>query len=196
MAKNKLTPYHKKRDFSQTNEPYGDYEGSAPSEGQFVIQKHASRSLHYDLRLEVDGVLKSWAVPKGPSTDPGHKQLAIQTEDHPLEYASFEGIIKEGNYGAGAVIVWDRGLFSSLKKEKMSTSIRKGEVTVLLEGEKLKGAYALIRTHYQGKKSWLFIKMNDTYADTSLDITHKKPTSVISGKTIEQIARKATKQSS
>src|ERR1700704_3601350 len=125
----------------------------------FVIQKHAARTLHYDLRLEVGGVLKSWAVPKGPSTDPREKRLAVEVEDHPLDYADFEGVIGEGNYGAGAVIVWDAGTYRNLDPERsMAEAIDAGHVKVWLEGEKLRGGWTLQRTQRGRKPQWLLIK--------------------------------------
>ena len=160
-----------------------------PKNPIFVIQKHGARSLHYDFRLEDEGVLKSWAVPKGPSTNPANKQLALQTDDHALDYATFEGIIPEGQYGAGPVIVWDTGTFKNLKKNtSLAQSLQDGEATILLTGKKLKGGYALIKTNYQGKdNTWLLIKMNDEHADKERDITKELPDSVLSGKALEDI---------
>ena len=186
MSKKTLKPYHNKRDFSQTTEPKGSL-GSPSNYPKFVIQKHASRALHYDLRLEDEGVLKSWALPKGPSTDSAKKQLAIETEDHPLEYADFEGIIPPGNYGAGKVIIWDTGTFRNLKDITLSEALKNGEATVWLDGKKLQGGYALIRTNYRGKKSWLFIKMKDQMAQPGRIITDELPKSVVSNKTIEEL---------
>ncbi len=160
-----------------------------PKNPIFVIQKHGARSLHYDFRLEDEEVLKSWAVPKGPSTNPANKQLALQTDDHALDYATFEGIIPEGQYGAGPVIVWDTGTFKNLKKNtSLAQSLQDGEATILLTGKKLKGGYALIKTNYQGKdNTWLLIKMNDEHADKERDITKELPDSVLSGKALEDI---------
>lgn len=142
-----LEEYRKKRDFAKTKEPRG---GAKTGEGRiYVIQKHDASHLHYDLRLEMDGVLKSWAVPKTPPTETGVKRLAVQTEDHPIGYASFEGTIPEGQYGAGSVEIWDKGEFV-LKKRK------EGEVIFEIKGEKLQGDYCLIR--FKGKKNWLFFK--------------------------------------
>jgi len=155
-----LKTYREKRDFSATSEPHGD--SSAPGGGIFVVQEHNSRSLHYDLRLEVDGVLKSWAVPKGPSLDPRDKRLAIETEDHPIEYASFEGAIPEGQYGAGSVVVWDRGPYLNMTQKdgqeiSMGQALHSGHATFWLGGKKLKGGYALTRT----KRGWILVKMKD-----------------------------------
>ena len=153
----------------------------------FVVQKHQASRLHYDFRLELDGVLKSWAVPKGPSLNPQEKRLAIMVEDHPLEYRTFEGGIAEGSYGAGEVIVWDQGNYRSLAgetKEAMQSQLRdqlnRGEMHLLLFGEKLQGAFTLIRTPRLGEKAWLLIKKRDHYASHT-DITLQEK-SVISGK--------------
>lgn len=188
----KLIEYFKKRDFSKTGEPKGGGKKGNPKP-VFVIQKHDARSLHYDFRLEVDGVLKSWAVPKGPSTDPRVKRLAIPTEDHPLEYADFEGVIPEGEYGAGPVIVWDAGIFRNLMAEKkespmsMEESIEKGHVEVWLEGQKISGGYALIRTGKEGEKRWLLVKMDDQEADARRNPTSAQPNSALSGRSLDQV---------
>ncbi|RJP79711.1 MAG: DNA ligase [Candidatus Zixiibacteriota bacterium] len=191
MAKEeRLKEYRSKRDFHRTPEPSGDRE--TMSEGPiFVIQKHEATRLHYDFRLEVGGVLKSWAVPRGPSTDPKEKRLAVATEDHPLDYAGFEGIIPAGQYGGGTVIVWDQGVYRNLKEsegQSMEEALERGLAAVWLEGEKLRGGYALIRTRRRGKDEWLLIKMNDEQAETERVITLARPESVISGKTIEEVA--------
>jgi DNA ligase D-like protein (predicted 3'-phosphoesterase) len=185
-----LEEYKRKRDFSRTPEPDPD-EGKPGERPVFVVQKHDARRLHYDFRLEVDGVLKSWAVPKGPSTDPGEKRLAVPTEDHSLGYRGFEGIIPEGEYGAGVVLVWDRGPYRNLREGEMSLaeSIMDGKVEIWLEGEKLKGGYALIRTGKGEKSRWLLIKMKDEKADTRADILATAPDSVISGRSIEEIRK-------
>jgi DNA ligase D-like protein (predicted 3'-phosphoesterase) len=187
-----LHEYRKKRDFRKTPEPAGN--GTAGDQPTFVIQKHAASTLHYDLRLAVDGVLKSWAVPKGPSTDPRERRLAIMTEDHPGDYADFEGVIPEGAYGAGTVMVWDRGSYRNLRAEKpgeghsMAESIDDGKVEVWLEGTKLRGGYALIRTG-RDARHWLLIKMDDQEADARRNPTSTEPKSVLSGRTMAQIAR-------
>jgi len=189
-----LDAYFAKRDFRRTGEPQGGEQ--APS-GQpiFVIQKHDASSLHYDFRLEVDGVLKSWAVPKGPSTNPSEKRLAVPTEDHPLEYADFEGVIAEGEYGAGTVLVWDAGPYRNLRAEKeddgaasMEESLKQGKVEVWLEGEKLRGGYALVRTGKGDDARWILIKMRDDEADARRNPTSTEPKSVLSGRTLEEIA--------
>ena len=178
-----LLLYKNKRDFTVSPEPQGSTMPSKTTDTKhpiFVIQKHNASHLHYDFRLEMDGVLKSWAVPKGPSTNPHDKRLAIETEDHPMGYATFEGIIPEGQYGAGSVIVWDTGTFTNIKKNGYTD----GHIEVELHGKKLHGKYALIRTAGDEKK-WLLIKMHDEYADEKHDIVDKLPESVLSGKTIE-----------
>ncbi len=159
---------------------------------RFVIQKHAARSLHYDFRLEAAGVLKSWAVPKGPSTDPLQKRLAMRVEDHATEYANFEGLIPKGSYGAGAVIVWDHGTYRNLtesngKKIPVEEAVERGHVSVWLEGKKLIGGYALTRVAKGDKERWLLVKMKDDAADPRRDPVGSEPESVITGKTIEEL---------
>lgn len=188
MTKNLLKTYRTKRKFSKTTEPKGTVD-KKHDEPIFVIHEHKARSLHYDLRLEDEGVLKSWAIPKGPSTDPHEKHLAIMTENHPYEYADFEGIIEEGNYGAGNVIIWDRGTFRNLKDRPLKDCIKEGTVAVWLNGKKLHGGYALVRTHFS-KNSWLFFKMKDAEAEVDHNILKEMPKSVISGKTVEEIGPK------
>jgi DNA ligase D-like protein (predicted 3'-phosphoesterase) len=154
-----------------------------------VIQKHAATSLHYDFRLEVSGTLRSWAVPKGLSTDPRVKRLAVEVEDHPLEYADFEGTIGDGNYGAGAVIVWDAGTYRNLDEDRsMSETIDAGHVKVWLEGEKLRGGWTLQRTRDSAKPQWLAIKRRDEGADARRNPVSTEPESVKSGRTVEQVA--------
>jgi DNA ligase D-like protein (predicted 3'-phosphoesterase) len=164
-----------------------------------VIQKHAARSEHYDLRLEADGVLKSWAVPKGPSTDPRQKRLAIRVEDHPIEYAQFEGVIREGQYGAGAVIVWDTGTYRNRTKRDgaevpIERALEEGHVVVELQGHKLRGGYALTRTGAdgRGRERWLLVKKRDEHADAARDILSARPESVLTGRTLEQVAAEGT----
>lgn len=157
----------------------------------FVIQKHAASHLHYDFRLEVDGVLKSWAVPKGPSTNPAQKHLAIMVEDHPLSYARFEGVIPEGKYGAGTVMVWDTGTYRNIKTKDeklvpMDQCLKNGRIEIWLEGKKLRGGYALIRTKLHEKDNWLLLKMNDEHADRTHDIL-KDDRSALSGKSMDEI---------
>ena len=126
----------------------------------FVIQKHYSKKLHYDFRLEISGVLKSWAIPKGIPSRIGEKKLAISVEDHELSYANFEGIIPEGNYGAGKVEIYDKGVYENLKKESMKKCFEKGDIKIILNGEKIKGSYSLIKVNFKEKNSWLLIKIN------------------------------------
>lgn len=193
----KLQEYKSKRDFSKTGEPKGKTKGS--KQGLiYTIQKHNARNLHYDLRLEWDGVLKSWAIPKGPSTDPSQKKLAIPTEDHPLEYADFEGIIPENQYGAGTVIVWDKGTYENAKPDiSVPEALEKGKLEIFIKGQKLKGAYVLLRTGSKQDQDarWLFIKMKDQYADARRNPINTEPRSVISGLTIEELEEKTAKPS-
>lgn len=161
--------------------------GGKPEDGPiFVVQKHDARNLHYDFRLEIHGVLKSWAVPKGPSLDSSVKRLAIPTEDHPMDYARFEGTIPEGNYGAGPVIVWDTGKVENLKEGKnLQQSYDDGHITVRLHGKKLNGGFSLVRTSRDG--NWLLMKIDDEHADARRNPLSTEPESVISGKTIEEM---------
>lgn len=198
MVKDKLEDYKKKRDFRKTSEPgEGEVEFDwAESRPIFVIQKHQASSLHYDFRIEVDGVLKSWAVPKGPSTDPSVKRLAVPTEDHPLGYADFEGVIPEGEYGGGTIMVWDRGTYRNLKETDESgdeppsveAQLEDGHATIWLEGEKLRGGYALIRTGDGSEARWLLIKMDDDGADARRNPTSTESKSVKTGRTLEEIS--------
>lgn len=187
-----LAPYRKKRKFDRTPEPEGVV--ARPSSGRgtrgggiFVIQKHDASRLHYDVRLEMDGVLKSWAVPKGPSLDPGEKRLAVAVEDHPVAYARFEGVIPEGEYGAGPVIVWDRGRWEP--EGDPHEGLEAGRLSFTLEGEKLHGGWALVRMGRDGKP-WLLIKRNDAEARRGKDaeITADRPESVISGREVGEVA--------
>jgi bifunctional non-homologous end joining protein LigD len=190
-----LTEYKRKRNFKKTPEPAAKVKRSR-SGSQFVVQKHAASRLHYDFRLELDGTLKSWAVPKGPSLDPSVKALAVQVEDHPLDYAGFEGVIPEGQYGGGTVMVWDRGTWEPEGDEDPSAAYRKGRLKFSLHGEKLKGSWALVRMGGragEGGKNWLLIKHDDRYAKLSDDfvLVDCKPKSVVSKRTLEQIAAAA-----
>jgi DNA ligase D-like protein (predicted 3'-phosphoesterase) len=192
--KDKLKKYKEKRNFRKTGEPAGGKKKSS-KKPIFIIQKHDASNLHYDFRLEIEGVLKSWAVPKGPSTNPSVKRLAMPTEDHPLEYADFEGIIPEGQYGAGTVILWDRGTYENKREKKeenkksMEESLKEGKIEIYLHGEKLKGGYALIRTGKGKNERWLLIKMRDEEADARRNPVSTEPGSVLSGKTLEEIEK-------
>ncbi|MGD9388583.1 MAG: DNA polymerase ligase N-terminal domain-containing protein [Gammaproteobacteria bacterium] len=160
---------------------------------RFVIQKHDATNLHYDLRLEIDDALVSWAVPKGPSTDPRAKRLAIQVEDHELDYIDFEGVIPEGEYGAGTVLVWDTGTYRNLRAGKggdntgMKAALEDGLLEVWLEGEKLRGGYALKRIEGGEKPKWLVIKMDDDEADARRNPVSSEPDSVLTGRSLAQV---------
>ena len=183
-----LTTYRRKRDFARTPEPR-PRRAKRTKRLRFVIQKHDASALHYDLRLEAGGVMKSWAVPKGPSLNPADKRLAIQTEDHPVAYNRFEGVIPEGEYGAGSVIVWDRGWYENLSDVPPERAIAKGSFKFMLHGEKLTGGFALRRMG--SGKNWLLIKLADEYADRRANVTKARPESVVTGRTVEQVAREA-----
>lgn len=189
-----LTEYEKKRSFTDTPEPKGG-KGTGKSL-RFVIQKHDASHLHYDFRLEMDGVLKSWAVPKGPSTDPEIKRLAMMVEDHPYDYRNFEGIIPKGQYGGGTVIVWDEGTYIPFEPEaedlkaqekQLLHQLRSGKLKFILSGKKMKGAFALVKAYGKGENSWLLMKLEDKYAKTT-DILLKDK-SVISRKSIAQMEK-------
>ena len=200
-ARAQLTEYQRKRDFSRTGEPSGDAP-SAPSRAgrlRFVVQKHAASHLHFDLRLELDGVMKSWAVPKGPSTDPSVKRLAMQVEDHPIDYNSFEGTIPKGEYGGGTVMLWDRGTYSSdaasspdEEEDALRDGLKRGDLKITFYGERLRGSFALIRMKFardgsSSKPQWLLIKHRDEFA-TQEDVVADNMTSVESGRTMDEIA--------
>ncbi|MDQ0966344.1 bifunctional non-homologous end joining protein LigD [Flavobacterium sp. W4I14] len=193
-----LKKYVAKRDFSKTTEPKSG-KSSDRNKLHFVIQKHDASRLHYDFRLEMEGVLKSWAVPKGPSTDPKTKRLAMMVEDHPYDYKDFEGIIPQGEYGGGTVIVWDEGTYEPIEKIKgkkaqekhLLGQLKDGSLKIKLNGEKLQGEFALVKTHGMGENGWLLIKHKDDYASTK-DIT-KEDKSVLSGKTIEKMEKTSDK---
>ena len=163
----------------------------------FVVQKHQATALHYDFRLEVGGVLKSWAVPKGPSTDPRDKRLAVPTEDHPLDYIGFEGVIPKGEYGGGSVIVWDTGTYRNISTSKgtpisMDIALERGHVGVWLEGHKLLGGYALTRVARGRDERWLLVKMRDEAADARRNPVSTQPESVLSGRTVEELGATST----
>jgi bifunctional non-homologous end joining protein LigD len=178
-----LTEYKKKRKFDKTPEP-GPTKKKTKTGRLFVVQKHRATQLHYDFRLEVDGVLKSWAVPKGPSLDPTVKRLAMQVEDHPVDYAKFEGVIPEGEYGGGTVMVWDYGTYEPENSVDVEAALRKGELKFSLDGQKLKGSWVLIRTR---DRQWLLLKHRDYYT-TDEEVTEIAPASILSRRTLAEIA--------
>jgi bifunctional non-homologous end joining protein LigD len=189
-----LKEYNQKRNFDATFEPVGKIKKQA-SELIFVVQKHASSHLHYDFRLEMDGVLKSWAVPKGPSMNPAEKRLAIMVEDHPYNYKDFEGTIPEGNYGAGDVIVWDTGTYivtdddpSDKPESKANTNLQRGHLSFILKGKKLKGEFILVRLKTKQENTWLLIKSKDQYAADKDILVQDK--SVLSNRTIKNLKKK------
>ena len=189
----RLARYRSKRDFRRTREPSGKPGGVAKSQAlRFVIQKHAARRLHYDLRLELDGAFRSWAVTKGPSLDPAEKRLAVEVEDHPLEYGDFEGTIPAGEYGGGTVQLWDRGFWAPLPGTSAREALKAGSLKFLLEGERLHGQWTLVRmkrNREAGKRNnWLLIKHRDRYARENGDALLKKDSSVASGRRMSQIA--------
>jgi bifunctional non-homologous end joining protein LigD len=211
-AREQLAEYRRKRDFGRTAEPAGDDAGARKATGksakkatrarsterrlEFVVQKHAASHLHYDLRLELDGVMKSWAVPKGPAPDPSIKRLAMQVEDHPMEYNTFEGTIPQGEYGGGTVMLWDRGWYEPEKgggEDGVREGVRKGDLKVIFHGKRLKGSWVLVRTRGwgasrgSGKPSWLLIKHRDEHAEAGDALVERHTTSVVSKKTMEQI---------
>jgi bifunctional non-homologous end joining protein LigD len=189
-----LTEYRRKRDFARTAEPEGGGAREA-KKLQYVIQKHDARHLHYDLRLEQDGVMKSWAVPKGPSLDPAVKRLAMEVEDHPIEYNKFEGTIPQGEYGGGTVMLWDRGTYAyggpdSDPGEGLRRGYQKGDLKFILNGKRLKGSWVLVRMRrgQSGKPQWLLIKHRDEHAVPGSDVTGDYQTSVATGRTMDEIA--------
>jgi DNA ligase D-like protein (predicted 3'-phosphoesterase) len=188
-----LDAYRSKRDFRVSGEPPGSTGEGSSSEPRFVVQKHAARRLHYDFRLEVAGVLKSWAVPRGPSNDPAEKVMAVPTEDHPLEYATFEGVIPTGEYGGGAVIVWDAGTYQNQTERRgaevpMAEAIEQGHLSFWLEGQKLHGGYALTRFRTGRSEAWLLVKKRDQAVDTRSDPRTSEPSSALSGRRLEEVA--------
>jgi bifunctional non-homologous end joining protein LigD len=187
-----LEEYRKKRRFGVTPEPKGKTPPARkrPKHLVYVIQKHRATALHYDFRLEWKGVMLSWAVPKGPSLDPAVKRLAMQVEDHPMEYNAFEGIIPEKEYGGGTVMIWDRGYWMPQSPD-VDAALRKGELKFALLGEKLQGEWVLVRTRGRGgdsKPAWLLIKHKDAYVSTR-DVAEEEPRSVVSNRLLVEIAR-------
>ena len=197
-----LAEYQSKRDFARTPEPVGGTTAPDPDRSAYCVQKHAASRLHYDFRLEVQGVLKSWAVPKGPSLDPADKRLAVMTEDHPLEYLEFEGTIPEGEYGGGTVMLWDVGWWEIDNEWGAETTARgrryepvtdaaaalaKGELKIRLHGKKLTGSWALAQMKGRGEENWLLLKHRDDAARPGVDIETMAPDSVATGRSLEQI---------
>jgi len=198
MKTDKLAAYKDKRDFNKTREPIDetvsfDWARKGPI---FVIQKHDASRLHYDFRIEVDGVLRSWAIPKGPSINPGVRRLAVPTEDHPIAYADFEGVIPESEYGGGTIMVWDRGIYRNLSESEeelnniptIAEQLDKGHVKIWLEGQKLRGGYSLIRTG-GGRKNdrWLLIKNKDGAMHEDEELTETETASVKTGRSLDEI---------
>ena len=191
MAKTALALYRAKRDFKKTPEPSGTSRLGDSHYSRFVVQKHAARRLHYDLRLEVDGVFKSWAVTKGPSLDPRDKRLAVEVEDHPLDYGDFEGTIPEGEYGGGTVMLWDRGFWRPDGSSDAAQALRRGELKFVVAGEKLKGGWVLVRLRQdRGKRNnWLLIKHRDGFERQGDGSVLDRDRSVASGRSMQQIAQ-------
>ncbi|MCR3884299.1 DNA polymerase ligase N-terminal domain-containing protein [Methanotrichaceae archaeon M04Ac] len=188
----KLQAYRKKRDFSRTSEPPGSGGITPGDKPRFSVQKHRAKKLHYDLRLDVGGVLKSWAVPKGPSLDTKTKRLAVPTEDHPLDYIDFEGTIPTGEYGAGTVIVWDIGTYENTtsadgKEVSIAEALERGHATFLLSGEKLRGGYALTRTGRGKNERWILVKMKDDFAKADDDVLEREPNSALTGRSLKEV---------
>ena len=192
-----LKKYSSKRDTKKSREPGARKKRKPTKRPIFVVQEHRSRALHYDFRIEIDGVLKSWAVPKGPSLNPSVKRLAVPTEDHPYEYAKFEGVIPKGHYGAGPVMVWDKGTFKNIKEKDGKTvplkkCFKDGIIEIFLRGKKLKGAFALIKTKMGN--NWLLIKMKDEYASARKNPVKSETKSAKTGRSMAQIVKDAKKK--
>src|ERR1700749_4908193 len=193
MASKKLDVYRAKRDFKKTKEPSGAQKGAKPDRLRFIVQKHAATRLHYDFRLELDGVFKSWAVTRGPSLDPADKRLAVEVEDHPLDYGDFEGTIPKGEYGGGSVQLWDRGCWFPEGDQSPQQALQKGDLKFTLEGERLHGSWVLVRMkndRFGGKRTnWLLIKHRDEYARAGdHDALLAEDRSVASGRPLAGIA--------
>ena len=194
-----LPEYRARRDFAATPEPPPG-EGAAPDAGlpRFVVQRHQARALHFDLRLEHGDALASWAVPKGPPLREGVKRLAVRTEDHPLEYLDFSAVIPEGQYGAGAVIVWDTGTYRNRTRldgdeVPIERALDDGHIVVEMHGRKLHGAFALTRAGVddRGRERWLLVKKRDEHTAAGVDLLSSRPESVLSGRTVDQVAVEA-----
>jgi bifunctional non-homologous end joining protein LigD len=182
----RLAEYNRKRRFDVTPEPSGKVGPAKGKAREFVVQKHRASHLHYDFRLEHDGVMLSWAVPKGPSLDPSVKRFAMQTEDHPIDYNQFEGVIPEGEYGGGTVMIWDNGTWEP-EVDDVEAALVKGDLKFKLRGKKLRGSWVLVRMR---SRQWLLIKHRDAQASTD-DVTVKKNRSVVSRRTLAAIAKAA-----
>jgi bifunctional non-homologous end joining protein LigD len=197
----KLTEYQRKRDFTKTREPSGGTATVArPARKKraatlrFVVQKHEASHLHFDFRLELDGVMKSWAVPKGPSYDPKVRRLAMEVEDHPIEYNKFEGTIPQGEYGGGTVMLWDRGTYEAENGggvDALREGYERGDLKFVLHGERLRVGWVLVRMKRPGRPQWLLIKHRDELARSGRDVVEEEMTSVTTGRTMEEIARGA-----
>ncbi len=191
-----LGEYERKRDFNRTSEPRGEVKPRSRRGLRFGIQKHAASRLHFDFRLELDGVMKSWAVPKGPSYDPAVRRLAMEVEDHPIEYNRFEGTIPEGEYGGGTVMLWDRGTYEPEGgggEEALREGYRRGDLKILMRGKRMRGGWVLVRMRRDegGRAQWLLIKHRDEFADPDFDVTAAADTSVTTGRTMEEIANRS-----
>ena len=196
----KTTPlgeYHRKRDFTKTAEPAGGATNRRPTRAlRFVVQKHAASHLHFDFRLELDGVMKSWAVPKGPSYDPSVRRLAMEVEDHPIEYNTFEGTIPKGQYGGGTVMVWDRGTYEPEGgggAQALRDGYARGDLKIVLRGARLVGGWVLVRMRRDesDRAQWLLIKHRDDTADAARDVVVDELTSVATGRTMDEIGQRA-----
>ena len=196
MPEAPLAAYHSKRDFGKTAEPEGIAQVATRDPLRFVIQKHAASHLHFDLRLELGGVMKSWAVPKGPCYDPTVRRLAMEVEDHPIDYNAFEGTIPKGEYGGGTVMIWDRGVYESESgdgESAVQAGYERGDLKIVMEGHRMLGKWVLVRTRRddRGRTQWLLIKHRDEFAKEGFDIVAKTNTSIVTGRTMEEIARRA-----
>jgi DNA ligase D-like protein (predicted 3'-phosphoesterase) len=181
-----LKEYRQKRPSGRSPEPRGRRRRGSRKQPHFVIQHHSASTDHYDFRLEIDGVLVSWAVPKGPSTNPKDKRMARRTEDHPMEYETFEGVIPKGEYGAGRVIVWDRGTYQS--ERDMAEGLKRGHLSFRLDGDKLRGGFALTRLRTGKDEAWLLVKKADDDADARRRPVRSQPESVLSGRTLDELS--------
>jgi DNA ligase D-like protein (predicted 3'-phosphoesterase) len=194
MAAGSLKTYRKKRDFRQTPEPKDRARNAHRKRPIFVIHKHAARQTHYDFRLQVGRALKSWAVPKGPSLNPSEKRMAVEVEDHPLDYAKFEGVIPKGEYGAGTVMIWDAGIYRNVTQKSnkavpITRALKNGHLAVDLHGKKIQGRYALSRIVKGKKPRWLLVKMKDAKADARRNPVKTETKSATSGRMMKQIEK-------